>query len=147
MPSPREILIARHREHEPRLDSLRAAVLAEACSQAKTSAGARHGIGPRVFLRALWRELFVPCRLAWGAFAGVWLLLLALNAADRSATEAIRPSVAEAAAVLACWREERRALAEWDPPVAPTHLPASSARRPREQSWRGPASAAAERAC
>jgi hypothetical protein len=74
----------------------------------------------------LWRELFVPCRGAWAAFACAWVAILAIDRIDSFAAAPERGAqIARSdAAWLAVWLEQRRLLAELirEPfvPAAPT---------------------------
>jgi hypothetical protein len=113
MPSPREILLSRHRAVEPRLDALRATVLAEALASDTSQSDMGRGlISPLDGLRTLWRELILPCRSAWAALAAVWIVLLACNAALRRDADRDTISRVELAAMLAGWRDQQRLLTE-----------------------------------
>lgn len=86
MKTPREILLARHRAIEPKLDLVRETALAvirdqqtandRACGQPSNSAA-------DTIFQTLWRELFLPCRQVWKGLAVVWCLLFILNLAQR----------------------------------------------------------------
>ncbi|HEY9247576.1 MAG TPA: hypothetical protein VIO38_00515 [Rariglobus sp.] len=138
MPSPREILLARHRSVEPLLDALRANVLA----------GETGGRRPVLLdaLRTLWRELIAPCRPAWMTLAGVWVVLLVLNGAGRPVGETARTTVSQTA-MVASWREQRRLLAELAASAAsaPVNEPTTN-RRPDHSFFRS-RRASADRAC
>lgn len=112
MPSPRDILLARHAAAELRLDVLRATVLAD------LERASRRPASPLDLLRAVWRELVVPCRPAWVALAAVWAVLLVLNGAGRPRGETTLPASSETVAAVAQWLERRRALAELTAPAA-----------------------------
>ena len=74
MKTPREILLARHQEVEPKLDTVRARALA---SLASPPAEERQSFALRAGL-ALWRELILPCRRVWGGLAAVWVVIIGL---------------------------------------------------------------------
>ncbi|MDF3056709.1 MAG: hypothetical protein K0R17_924 [Rariglobus sp.] len=120
MPSPRDILLARHGAAEPRLDVLRATVLA----RVEPTLNRRASL--LTTLRAVWRELVVPCRPVWMTLAAVWAVLLVLNGTGRSRGEAPVFSANEITAAMTQWVERRRVLAELAAPAA------TPARKPPE---------------
>ncbi|MEZ0218545.1 MAG: hypothetical protein ACAH89_15515 [Rariglobus sp.] len=140
MPSPREILLARHRAAEPRLDAMRTAVLA-------LETGGRRRPVLLAALRTLWRELVEPCRPAWVAFAAVWAVLLILDGTSRPAGETRRPVAAETVAAVTSWLEQRRMLAELAAPAGPSSAPAPVAAPVRDHSQLTPASALMRDVC
>ena len=74
MKTPRELLLARHANAQPKLDALRQRVVADHTGAGITEAAARPGI-----LAQLWMELFWSCRRAWLGLASAWALILILN--------------------------------------------------------------------
>ena len=149
MPSPREILLARHRAVEPHLDAMRAAVLAEVrASDTPQSDSGNEPIPPLDWLRTLWRELIVPCRPAWAALAAVWIVLLAFNAAQQPERAGGSISRMDVAAMLAGWRDQQRLLAELA--VSPRVVPAVA--KPAEgdapgHTWMAPSTSLSRRLC
>jgi len=132
---PRELLLRRHRDAEPRLNALRAAVLAEMPSPAPKLAS------PAGW-RIAWRELFWPARAAW---VGLGILGLCAFSLDRwvAHSEPARPTHgdlglrtrAAAEAVVQIQRRENAQLAQWmeeahfaPPPAQPpaSRLPAET---------------------
>jgi hypothetical protein len=68
MKTPREILLGRHQVAAPKLDAIRASVVA--------------GIGARPAPQALsWRDWLWPCPQAWAGLAATWLIILGMNLA------------------------------------------------------------------
>lgn len=131
MKTPRELLLARHADARPRLDALRAAVLAELPS-ARPSA-------PAPSLKAtLWEQLVVAGRPAWAALGAAWAVILLLNTASSLVTE--RPVVAtadlpspEVEAILTAQRQlwvELTSPAEPPPPAKEPPASPSGARLP-----------------
>ena len=114
MPTPREILLARHRAVEPQLDAMRADVLASL--EAPVSRGTA---SLPDMLRTVWRELVAPCRPAWMTLAAVWVVLLLVNGAGRSAGTEVAPASQETVAAVARWLEKRRMWAELTTPPVP----------------------------
>lgn len=112
MPSPRDLLLARHRAAEPRLDALREIVLAD------LERSARRRMSPLDMLRTVWRELVAPCRPVWMTLAAVWVMLLVLNGAGRPRGAAAFPSAEQTIAAMTQWMERRRALAELTTPAS-----------------------------
>ncbi len=141
MPSPREILLARHRAVEPRLDALRTAVLAHETGDRRRSV-LLDG------LRTLWRELVEPCRPAWAALAAVWIVLLAFNTAQQQEKAGGSIPRVEVVAMLAGWRDQQRLLAELA--VSPRVVPAVA--KPPESdapghTWVAPSTSFSRRLC
>jgi hypothetical protein len=87
MKTPREILLRQHQAASPKLDAIRAGVVA---AMARPTA-------PETIS---WREWLWPCPQAWAGLAAVWLVIFGMNlAAGKSST---RP----ATATLALSRQE-----------------------------------------
>ena len=118
MKTPREILLARHRGAESKLDDIRNKALAElargsAASFGASAPGRTGSTKPQPWLARLWQELVWPHRRAWVGMATVWFLLALLNLGDapgssRAVTARRLPS-AQAMLLLA---EQQRVLAE-----------------------------------
>jgi len=93
MKTPREVLFARHRNVERRLDAIRERILAQAfpAEEAPSSLHAagvdrsRSSVGLLSWMSRLWWELILPSRGAWCALAGVWVIIVALNLASADA--------------------------------------------------------------
>ena len=133
MKTPRELLLSRHADARPRLDALRAAVLAELPSDRPSAPS------PSPSFRAtLWQQLVVAGRPAWAALGAAWVLILLLNTASSSVTE--RPVVATASppspeveSMLTAQRElwvELTSPAEPTPPAKEPPASPSGARLP-----------------
>ena len=113
MKTPREILLARHRAVEPRLDAIRREVLAEKVTPACAGGS---GALAAVWLNwpvVLWRELVWPCRRTWATLAAVWIALLIFNVSQRDKAElaALKLPPPSAKAIMA-WRQQEKLLAE-----------------------------------
>ncbi len=94
MKTPREILLARHRAAEPKLDAIRRKVVAANQTTAELSeqiiAGFRRS--QTVVIKIcwlLWRELILPSRRIWTGLAAVWLLIFAVNFSERDAVSSV----------------------------------------------------------
>ena len=82
MKTAREFLLDRHRASVPKLDRVRAEVLA---SQDRLRSQSSEGRRTAGFFRQLARELIWRPRWAWAGFAAAWTLLLAVNSAQSNA--------------------------------------------------------------
>jgi hypothetical protein len=116
MKTPREILLERHRQAEPRLDEVRRKALAVVAppSTAGTSKTIRDPNGPILAaLKKAWMELIWPSRRAWAGLAGLWLVVGVANLEIKNSVQggpATRASqVRELAQGL---KEQRRLLSE-----------------------------------
>ncbi len=102
MKTPREILFAKHKDVEGKLDAIRAAVVLE-CAQPEAQPAVN------IFM-ALWQELVLPYRRIWSGLAVVWVGILALWVTEpgAAAQKTVRVAPQMAAAVI---MEQRRELA------------------------------------
>lgn len=97
----RDILLARHRHLENRLDRLRRGVFADAFTRP----------GRRLpWWVTGWRELIVPVRTAWTVLAGLALLAVGLNLSAPRPGREVRGLRAATATTLAEVRRERERL-------------------------------------
>ena len=136
MKTPREILLARYRAAEPKLDDIRAALLKGLNSpSAQPRAWVRGGWHLRLqFLEALWRELILPNRRIWSALATVWLFLFILNVSQREPAGRNAGRPVGSLAIMMNWEVQQRWMDELlaDRSAAPpTDPPPSSPLRPR----------------
>jgi len=147
MKTPREILIARHRPAEPKLDAVRQKVLAALPPRSSLEQNGRLDAAPRFSplgrlrlqrsgwwglrvlgqlaaaapsaLRKAWLELIWPSRHAWAVLTAIWLAVLGANL-QMKATSQAAPTVQLPPRILAQALEERwRVLAELLPPSGP----------------------------
>jgi hypothetical protein len=107
MKTPREILLSRHRDVEPKLESLWRATLHRGLDD---RADATERVPP---VAKLWQELIWPCRRVWTGLACAWVLIIALHLASsepatREASKTGPPSRDEMQAMV----EQRRMLAQ-----------------------------------
>jgi hypothetical protein len=70
MKTPREVILESHRAAAPQLDAIRREIV-----DAK--------FRRRSFAATLWQELFLPSRRIWTSLATIWILILAVNFAER----------------------------------------------------------------
>jgi len=124
MKTPREILLKRHRQIEPKLDQMWAEGLSTELRSKGTPAR------ENVFLAigwTLWRELVLPSRRIWTGLACAWVAIIILNTASsepspRAAAKVEPPSQEEAQALI----EQRRMLAQL---IGPLSEPAYTRKR------------------
>lgn len=110
MKTPREILLTRHQAAEPKLDAVRARVVA---------ALAPHPSQPQPFA-GRWlvacQEFFRIPRGAWAGLAAVWLVILGLNVATHetvfSPPSTMRVETKRSPETLQALREQKRLFAE-----------------------------------
>jgi hypothetical protein len=81
MKTPREILTARHRSADAKLDALRHEVVAEyvAAPRLVEAGHQAHDTSVAYLARKLWQELVLPCRQIWLGLGAAWLIILAAH--------------------------------------------------------------------
>ena len=79
MKTPREILLARHRAVETKLDAIRSEVVAQCRDGRRAAIPKRRVNGAAAFPILLWRELIFPSRRTWAGIAAAWALILVVN--------------------------------------------------------------------
>lgn len=90
MKTPRDILFARHQAAQPKLDAIRDKQIAQLNHKdTKTQSW----ISSFVSLclsgsKTIWQELVLPSRRTWAGLATVWILLAAINLAQRESVPA-----------------------------------------------------------
>lgn len=127
----RELLLERHRQQEPKLDQLRAQVLArELQSDATDEQRGDIRSSPLAVLRA-WLRFD---RVAWGSFATAWVAIIALNLAanDEPAAASSAGDHADAGEVLEGLMDYQAQLAQLlnDSPAEPDALESTGPRVP-----------------
>ena len=137
MKTPREIMLARHRAIEPRLDDIRQDVVAELNnkgSASRTAQKARSFSDSLLdfslrFPKAIWRELVLPSRWIWGGLAVIWLVLLAANFSMRDHSKIKIAKSPPSPEVIMAFRQQQQLLSELigpdDPPAARPQKPYS----------------------
>ncbi|MGA2870030.1 MAG: hypothetical protein ABSF34_12840 [Verrucomicrobiota bacterium] len=79
MKTPREILLARHRAVETKLDAIRSEVLAQSRDGQRAAIPKRRVNYAVAFPILLWRELILPSHRVWTGLAAVWALIMAVH--------------------------------------------------------------------
>ena len=101
MKTPREVLLARHRGIEPKLEQMWPSVAAVCDRRGSREVGAH-----RAPLQLLWRELIWPCRRVWAGLACAWTLIIVVHVASSE------PTTRDTGKTPPQSREEMQALAE-----------------------------------
>ena len=115
----------------------RAEILRAAAEPPRVSENRASG-SPLGLLSTLWRELVWRSRLAWGAVAAAWVVIVAVNLHDTSSTELARHDFTPPSpAVLMALREPERWVAEFTGPheIRDADRPKKSVPLPRSE-WR-----------
>ena len=109
MKSPREILLSRHQDAEPKLNRIREEVLTDGLARSATACRAS-------FLSTLNSQLSTflwPHPRAWAGLASVWVAIFALHFASDGESKAVAAAEPiRSPEVLAILQEQRRLLAE-----------------------------------
>ena len=118
MKTPREILTAQHRAAEPKLDAIRAGVLAAefkagpASSMSRLEDGGKLETGATSFFLLIWRELILPSRRIWAGLAAAWLLLFIVNVSQRDTVSSVTGRPVRSQAVMMSWQAQQRWMNE-----------------------------------
>jgi len=122
MKTPREILLNRHRNAEPKLDAIRHTTVAAVCDCRSMDAERRSQTAATI-ARRLWCELVLPARRILAGLAAAWVVILSLNfyAADHT-TQQVRQAAPPSPELRLALREQRRELARL---IEPSMVPVS----------------------
>lgn len=114
MKTPREILFARHRTVEPKLDAVRRGVMGELNRDLAGDQSLLSGVIGLIFgfPKKMWMELVTPCRRIWLGFAAVWILLFMINSAQRDTSENVVAQAAPPAGMMMAYRDQQKMLEE-----------------------------------
>ena len=123
MKTPRDIMLARHRAVEPKLDAIRREVVNVAADVNRRKQPVRELIFAAALanaIKVLFQELVWPCRRTWAGLAAVWVALLIFNVSQRDPSElAARKLPPPSPEAILAWRQQERLLAELIGPSAP----------------------------
>jgi hypothetical protein len=114
MKTPREILLARHRVAEPKLDAIRRAVVHDLNHKdAKAQSWANGFVSFFLhFLNTPWRELVLSSRRVWIGLAAVWGLILIVNVSQRDTVSGVTGKPVNSPAMVMSWQEQQRLMNE-----------------------------------
>jgi hypothetical protein len=124
MKTPREILLARHRTTEPKLDAVRQSVVTAVCRASKEAIQRQSPAAATAIWQTFWRELILPSRNIWAGLATAWVFILAINFTQREASPVGHVS---AAPVMMSVGEQQR----WLNQLFADRLPAAEAEPPK----------------
>jgi hypothetical protein len=129
MKTPREILLARHRAAEPKLDAIRATALAEANTNpaARRSGTHRPSAKPLAIGLMLWRELILPSRRIWSGLAATWILIALVNLAQSKSPVGVTAKAATRSEMAANYVAQQKMLGE----LLTDRTPTTDADRPK----------------
>jgi hypothetical protein len=123
MKTPRDIMLARHRAVEPKLDALRREVVDAAADVNRRKQPVRELTFAATLANAIrlsFLELIWPCRRTWAALTAVWIALFIFNVSQRDKSElAARKLPPPSPEAILAWRQQERLLAELIGPSAP----------------------------
>jgi hypothetical protein len=123
MKTPRDIMLARHRAVEPKLDAIRREVVDAAADVNRRKQPVRELTFAATLANAIrlsFLELIWPCRRTWAALAAVWIALFIFNVSQRDQSElAARKLPPPSPEAILAWRQQERLLAELIGPSAP----------------------------
>ena len=133
MKTPREILLDRHRNAQPKLDAIRREVLAEFVQTKPAIEKPRPApaFSFSSLASKLWSELILPCRHIWAGLAAVWMLIVALHLAagsDQAPGITVNQVSKPGPEIVAAMRERRELMAQLLDPF--TSLPAARSKVP-----------------
>ena len=139
MKTPREILLARHRAAEARLDAIRRAVVSELNHPVEKAQRRTFYFESLVFscFTTFWRELILPSRRIWTGLAAVWLVLIILNGAQREPVSSVTGQPVRSPAMTASWQVQQHWMNELlaDRSAPPeSERPQNAAPKPRTQT-------------
>ena len=123
MKTPRDIMLARHRAVEPKLDALRREVVDAAADVNRRKQPVRELTFAATLANAIrlsFLELIWPCRRTWAALTAVWIALFIFNVSQRDKSElAARKLPPPSPEAILAWRQQERLLAELIGPSVP----------------------------
>jgi len=113
MKTPRQILLGRHHQAEPKLDEVRRKALirlAESAGAEVPATGRDSGEVILVALKKAWMELIWPSRRAWAGMAVLWLIVGAANLEMKRTVQGVPATRSAPVRELAQGLEEQRRL-------------------------------------
>ncbi|HEY5041713.1 MAG TPA: hypothetical protein VIK53_06880 [Verrucomicrobiae bacterium] len=114
MKTPRDILMERHQTAAPKLDGIRRGIVAE-FNNKETKEQSRPSSLVALLLccfNKFWLELIWPCRRIWTGLATIWILIFAINYAQRDGSQNINVKSAPTVGVMMAFGEQEKMLNE-----------------------------------
>lgn len=114
MKTPREVLLERHRDAQPKLDHLRRAAVTELNHKATKGPCSTSALVSwfLLFPKTLWCELFFPSRRIWSGLAAVWILILLINFSLRDPANGVAGKSISAPTMAMNWQMQQRWMTE-----------------------------------
>jgi hypothetical protein len=146
MKTPREILFARHKSIEPRLDAMRLTVLADETNTRERTRAT--GVSISAWLSPIaipWRELILAQPRLWAGLALVWLVLLLANICQRDPVSIVTGQPVRSPAMAVNWQLQQHLMSEVladrstsrpMPVPAESDRPGNASPRPRTENCR-----------
>ena len=139
MKTPREILLARHKAIEPKLDAIRHEIAVDLDRPGPIAQREKYNFASLCLCcsKKLWHELFLPSRRIWTGLAAVWILIIAANFSLRD-----RPPMTMAKSVspeiVPSLRQQEQLLTELIGPIDVSPAEPQKSYSPRPSSRRFP---------
>jgi hypothetical protein len=114
MKTPRDILLERHGNAEPKLDGIRRTVvdnLNNKDAKAQSWAADFSALCVRC-LSTPWYELILPSRRIWTGLAAVWVLILVVNVSQRDNVSSVTGRSVHLSPVMMSWQMQQRLMNE-----------------------------------
>jgi hypothetical protein len=114
MKTPREILLERHGSVQPKLDSIRRAVVGNLNNEGAKAQSWAAGFAALClgFPNKLWRELVLPSRRVWTGLAAVWMVLFIVNVSQRDNVSSVTGQPVHSSPVMMSWQVQQRLMNE-----------------------------------
>jgi hypothetical protein len=116
MKTPRELLLERHQNAAPKLDTIRQSTVTAVCDRRIATDAVykrRPQTGATMILQTFWRELIWPSRRIWAGLAATWILIFVFNFSQRDPAELMaRKSPPPSPEMILTFRQQERLLAE-----------------------------------
>jgi hypothetical protein len=138
MKTPREILLARHKVVEPKLDDIRRECVGQASRLSPVEKKKKSETGRMSVLQLLWHELFLPSRRIWTGLAAVWIVILAVNFSLRDNPQTTMAKASSSPQMVLALRQQEQMLTELIGPNDPPAAEPQKSYAPRPSSQRRP---------
>ena len=120
MKTPREILLSRHAQADPKLDALRHEVVNSVASAAREGRESTFAATMSQWFATLFRELFWRPRWIWTGLVAIWAAILVANVRLEAGSPHLETkSSSNPADFILTLREQERVMAEFTGPPGP----------------------------
>jgi hypothetical protein len=135
--TPREILLARHRTVEPKLDAIRREAVKVAADVNRRKQPVRELTFAATLANAIrlsCLELIWPCRRIWAGLAAAWILIFTVNFSMRDPSPTVTQKSPPASEMIFAWQQQQRLMAELNGLPAPRDTEQQKIFRPRPRT-------------